>query len=95
MNEGARFRAAFFLFGARRLFRPARRSSPAHSTKPRISSLTVEARPTHALAYEAAHDASMSGHALIGDMDAECVALIALRIESAARPTRGAGWADI
>ena len=59
-----------------------------------ISSLTVEARPGHALAHQAAHDASIGGHALIGDMDPVCAALIALWIDSAARPTRGAGWPD-
>src|SRR5271165_1342923 len=32
----------------------------------RISSLTVEARPAHALADQAPHDASIGGHALIG-----------------------------
>jgi hypothetical protein len=55
---------------------PRGRSSSAHSGERRISSLTVEARPAHALAHQAPGDASIGGHAVIGDMDPDCVVLI-------------------
>jgi hypothetical protein len=70
------------------------RSSSAHSGERRISSLTVEARPTHALAHQAPCDAPIGGHAVIGDMDPDCIALIALWIEGAACPMRGAASPD-
>jgi hypothetical protein len=46
------------------------------SLEPSNSSLTGEACPTHALAHQAPRDASIGGHALTGDMDPDCVALI-------------------
>ena len=55
----------------------------------------LQAGPTHAPAHEAAHCASIGGHAVIGDMDLHCVGLIALRIESVARPTRRASRGDV
>ena len=80
----AAFSGRLSLFGAWRLFLPRPAEFFGSLDKARIPSLTVEAGPTHALAYEAAPDASVAGHALIGDMDADCVAIV-LRIESAAR----------
>src|SRR5271170_8439477 len=55
-----------------------------------ISADLIQARPTHAPAHEAAHCASIGGHAVIGDMNLHRVGLIALRIESVTRPTRRA-----
>src|SRR5271170_4360289 len=75
---------------------PKRASSPAnidlkkYRRERSISADLIQARPTHAPAHEAAHCASIGGHAVIGDMNLHCVGLIALRIESVTRPTRRA-----
>ena len=60
-----------------------------------ISADLIQARPTHAPAHEAAHCASIGGHAVIGDMNLHRVGLIALRIESVTRPTRRASRGDV
>src|SRR5271170_7356876 len=80
---------------------PKRASSPAnidlkkYRRERSISADLIQARPTHAPAHEAAHCASIGGHAVIGDMNLHCVGLIALRIESVTRPTRRARRGDV